>query len=87
MYTCVAAQSLGRVQVASDSVTPWTVAQQAPLSVEFSRQEYWSRLSFSSLGHLPYPGIEPPFLASPALAGRFFITEAPGKPFIHTIDN
>ena len=89
---------------------PWTVALQAPLSMEFARQEYWSRLSFPpprteprfpalqthsllseppgksqeywsglsfpSPGHLPDSGIE---RASPALVGRFFITEPPGK--------
>ena len=49
--------------------TPWTVAQQAPLSMRFSRQEYWSELPFPSPGDLPNPRIEP---ASPALAGRFF---------------
>ena len=45
-------------------VTPWTVARQAPLSMGFSRQEYWSGLSFPSPGDLPNPGIEP---GSPAL--------------------
>ena len=40
-------------------VTPWTVACQTPLSMEFSRQEYWSGLSFPSPGDLPNPGIEP----------------------------
>ena len=49
--------------------TPWTVALQAPLSVGFSRQEYWSGFPFPLLGDLPSPGIE---LASPALAGGFF---------------
>ena len=48
----------------SNSVTPWTVASQAPLSMELSRQEYWSRLPFLSLGDLPDPGIKP---TSPAL--------------------
>ena len=43
----------------SDSVTPWTVAHQAPLSMGFSRQEYWSGLSFPSPGDLPDPGIKP----------------------------
>ena len=47
------------------------------LSVEFSRQEYWSGLPFPSLGDLPNPGIE---LRSPTSAGRFFTTEPPGKP-------
>ena len=50
---------------------------QTPLSMGFPRQEYWSGLLFLSLGDLPIPGIEP---ASPALAGRFFTTEPPGKP-------
>ena len=55
------AQSLGRVQL---FVTPWTVARQAPLSMGFSRQGYWSGLPFPSPGDLPDPGIEP---RSPAL--------------------
>ena len=50
-------------------VTPWTVANQAPLSMGFSRQEYWSGLPFLSPGDLPDPGLEP---RSPALAGRIF---------------
>ena len=45
-------------------VTPWTVAHQAPLSMEFSRQEYWSGLPFPFPGDLPFPGVEP---RSPAL--------------------
>ena len=61
-----------------DSVgTPRTVAHQAPLSVGFPRQEYWSGLPFPSPRNLPDPGIEP---MCPALAGRFFIAEPPGKP-------
>ena len=52
--------------------TPWAVARQAPLSVGFPRQEYWSGLPFSSPGDLPDPGIEPVSLVSPALAGGFF---------------
>ena len=54
-----------------------TITHQAPLSMGFSRQEYWSGLPFSSSGDLPNPGIEPQF---PALAGRFFTTEPLGKP-------
>ena len=61
----------------SESVTPWTVARQAPLSMRFPRQEYWSGLPFPSPGDLPNPGTEP---TSPALAGRFFNTEPLGKP-------
>ena len=52
--------------------TPWTIAHLAPLSMEFSRQEYWSGL----VGDLPDPGINS---LSPALAGGFFTTEPPGK--------
>ena len=59
-------------------VTPWTVAHQAPLSMEFSKQESWSGLPFPSPGHLPNPGTEPASLMSPALAGGFFTTEPPG---------
>ena len=55
----------------------WTVACQALLSVEFSRQEYWSGLLFSPPGDLPDPGIKP---SSPQLAGRFFTAELLGKP-------
>ena len=53
--------------------TPWTESLQAPLSMEFSRQEHWSGLPFPSAGNLPDPGTEPASLASPALAGSFFI--------------
>ena len=60
--------------------TPWTVAHQAPLSMGFSRQEYWSGLSFPPPGDLPDPGMEPTSLMCPALAGGFFTTEPPGKP-------
>ena len=59
--------------------TPWTGVHQAPLSMEFSRQEYWSGLPFPPPVDLPDPGIEP---VSPALAGGFFTTEPPGKPQI-----
>ena len=66
---CMCAKSLSHVQF---FVTPWTVACQAPLSMEFSRQECWSWLSFPFPGDLPDPGIEPASLMSPALAGEFF---------------
>ena len=59
---------------------PWTVACQAPLSMELSRQEYWSKLPFPTAGELLDPGIEPTSLSSPALAGEFFTTAPPGKP-------
>ena len=57
-------------------MTPGTLAYQASLSMEFPKQEYWSGLLFPSPEDLPDPGIEP---TSPALAGRFFMTEPPGK--------
>ena len=57
-------------------MTPWTVGCQAPLSMGFSRQEYWNGLSSSSPEDLPDPGIEPLSLTSPALAGGFFTTSA-----------
>ena len=62
-------KSLSRVLL---FVTPWTVAYQAPLSMEFSRQEYWSGLPFPSLGNLPHPGIEP---RSPTLQTEALLSE------------
>ena len=53
--------------------TPWTVGRQAPLSMGFSRQEYWSGLSCPPPEDLPDPGVETASLASPTLAGGFFI--------------
>ena len=67
---------LGPVQLFG---TPWTVACQVPLSVDFSRQEYWSGLAFPSPGDLPDPRIELGSPVSSALAGGFFITVPPGK--------
>ena len=55
--------------------TPWTVAYKAPLSMEFSRQEYWSGLPFPSPGDLPSPGIEP---GSPTLQPDALPSEPPG---------
>ena len=60
--------------VVSDSAAPWTVTHQAPLSMGFSRQEYWNGLPFLTPGDLPNPGIKPASLVSPALAGGFFTT-------------
>ena len=57
--------------------TLWTVAHLAPLSMGFSRQEYWSGLPFPSPGDLPDPGIEP---RSPALQADALTSEPPGKP-------
>ena len=61
-------------------VIPWTAAHQASLSLEFSKQEYWSGLPFLTSGHLPNPWIKLMSLASLALAGKFFTTVPPGKP-------
>ena len=68
----------------SDSVViPWTVAYQVPLFMGLSRQEFWGGLPLPSPGDLPNPGIKP---ASPALVGRIFTTESPGKPALHIVD-
>ena len=62
--------------------TPWTVVYQAPQSMEFSRQEYWSGLPFPSPGHLPDSGIEP---GSPALQADALLSEPPGKPQVTSL--
>ena len=67
-------KSLSRVRL---FVTAWTVAPQAPPSMEFSRSEYWSGLPFPSPGDLPDPGIEP---GSPTLQANTLPSEPPGKP-------
>ena len=66
--------------MSESSVIPWTVAHQAPLSMGFPRQEYWSELSFPSLGDLPSQGIE---LASPVLQMDFLLLEPSGKASLH----
>ena len=78
----VCVQSLSRAQLFA---TPWIIALQAPLSMEFSRQDYWSGLPFPSPGDLPDPGIEHASPAPPSLVGRFFTTAPPGKPKIYHI--
>ena len=70
----VKVKSLSRVRL---FVTLWTITHQAPVSMGFSRQEYWSGLPFPSPGHLPDPGIEP---GSPALQADSLLSEPPGKP-------
>ena len=64
---------LNRVQLFE---TSWAVTYQAPLSMGFSRQKYWSRLPFPSPGDLPNPGVEP---GSPALQAQSLLSEPPGK--------
>ena len=76
---CVCVYVLSCSVVSDFFASPWTVAHQTPLSMEFFRQEYWDELPFPLPGNLSNPGIEP---ASPALAGRFFTTVPPGKPVI-----
>ena len=73
MYVCSVTQSCPTL------VTPWTGAHQAPLSMAFSKQEYWSGLPFLSPRDLLDPRIEPGSPASPALAGGFFTTVPPEK--------
>ena len=72
MYACM----LSRFSCVQLIATLWTVALQAPLSMGFPRQEYWSGLSFPPPGDLPNPGIEPASLTPPALAAGFFTTSA-----------
>ena len=71
-------KSLSRVRLFA---TPWTVAYQAPPSMGFSRQGYWSGLPFPSPGDLPDSGIEPGF---PAFQAEALTSEPPGKPNILT---
>ena len=71
---CVCIQSLSCVPLFA---TPWAKALEAPLSMEFSRQEYWSGLPFPPPGDLPNPRIKP---VPPVLGDRFFTTEPLGKP-------
>ena len=65
------------LSVMPDSATPWTVARQAPLSMGFSRQEYWSRLLFPPPGDLPDSGIKPRY---PAVQVDSLLSDPPGKP-------
>ena len=74
MESKVKVKSLSRVRLYA---TPWTVACQAPLSMGFSRQDYWSGLPFPSPWDLPNSGIEP---GSPALQADALPSEPPGKP-------
>ena len=73
-------KSLSRVRLFA---TSWTVAHQAPPSMGFSRQEYWSGLPLPSPGDLPDPGIEP---WSPAFQADALTSEPPGKPLIFSVE-
>ena len=84
---CVGTQLLSPVQL---FLTLWTVAHQPPVSMGFSRQEYWSGLPCPPPGDVPYPGVEPVSPTSPAVAGGFFTTEpsgilAGGKNIVHKL--
>ena len=74
---CARACLFSRVQLFA---TSWTVVHQTLLSMGFPRQEYWNGLPCPPPGDFPDPGIK---LSSPALAGGFFTTEPPGKPYVH----
>ena len=63
-------------------MAPWTVVRQAPLSMGFSRQEYWSRLPFPLPGHLHNPGIEP---GSPSLQADSLLSEPPETSFSYVV--
>ena len=79
LYRILLASAVAAVQLLSRVrlfVAPWTVARQAPLSVRFSRQEYWSGLPFPSPGDLPDSGMEP---GSPSLQAESLPSEPPGK--------
>ena len=78
MIACVLAQSISHVRLFA---TPWPVDHQASLSIEFSRQENWSRLPFPDLGDQLNAGTEPMSPMSSALAGIFFIIGTPGESF------
>ena len=75
MYVCMLSR-LSQVQLFA---TLWTIAHQAPLSMGFSRKEYWNKLPCPPPGDLPDPGIKPASLTSPALVGSFFTTAPPEK--------
>ena len=80
-HFCISPEVLGDGGLVAEScptlVTPWTVAHPAPLSMGFSRQEYWSGFTFPSPGDLPNPGIEP---GPPTLQADTLPSEPPGKP-------
>ena len=75
MYICIYIYIVKLLSHVCLLVTPWTVAHQAPPSMEFSRQEYWSGLPFPSPGDLPDPGVKP---GSPALQADALPSEPPG---------
>ena len=73
---CVYAHMLSHFSFIRLFSTLWTVAHQDPLSMGFSRQEYWGGLPYPTPGDLPNPGIKPASVPFPTLAGRFFTPSA-----------
>ena len=82
MIYILCAQSLSYVWL---FVAPWIAACQAPLFMQFFRQEYWSGLPFPTAGNLPDAGIGLTSLVSPALAGGFYTNVPPEKPLIYLL--
>ena len=80
-YSCVCVCVCACSQSCPTLCDPMDCSCRASLSMEFCRQEYWSGLLFPPPGDLPDPGIEPTSLVSPVLAGGFFTTMLPGKPY------
>ena len=78
--SCPHACMLSHFSHVSLFATLWIIAFQAPLSIEFSRQEYWSGLPYSPPGNLPNPGLEPEFPVIPALQVDFFLLSHWGSP-------
>ena len=79
MPVCVCIDNMHVCTCVQLFATLWIVACQAPLSMGFSRQEYWNGSPLPPFGNLPSPGIKPKSLRSPALVGRFFTTSATGE--------
>ena len=76
-------------QSCSTLCSPWAIASQAPLSMAFSKQDFWNGVPFSPPGTLPNPGIKPASLASPALTGKFFTASTTWEalPLCHSTSN
>ena len=85
MLICICVGVLSHSVVSNSSVAPWSVACQAALSMEFSKQEYWSGLPFPSPGGLLHSGIKPVSLVSPTLAGGFFTMMPSEEPYLHLL--
>ena len=80
VHVCVCAFMCSVASVTSDSLRPYGLTHQLPLSMRFFRQEYWSGLPCPPLGHLPDPEVEPESPVSPALQADSLTTEPPEKP-------